>query len=127
MKPLHIALGLAALASAASASAQQVGDWVLAPWNDDPWLYPGVVGARSGVYVTVNFDDGTSQTRHVTELRDFDWREGTPVQCQWTDGYFYNATVLFMGSNGYTIRVRYDDDGVVQDTNTGHCRTRGRY
>jgi hypothetical protein len=127
MKLLHVVAGVALLAGSVPAAAQQVGDWVLAPWNNDPWLYPGVVGARNGAAVIVNFDDGTQQTRRVDELRDFDWREGTPVQCRWTDGYFYNAHILFMGSDGYTMRIRYDDDGIVQDTNTGHCRTRTRY
>lgn len=124
MKVRHFLAGAVALATAGSAAAQQVGDWVLAPWQDEPYQYPGVVAARSGVAVTIRFDDGTTETRHVNEIWPFDWVQGTFVQCRWTDGYFYNATILYMGSDGYTMRVRYDDDGVVQDTNTGHCRSR---
>jgi hypothetical protein len=123
MKTLQFVSGIFLLALATPAAAQDV---VLAPWNDDPYLYPGVVAARNGTSVTVAFDDGTSQTRHVSEMRVFDWQRNTPVQCQWTDGYFYNATILYMGSDGATMQVRYDDDGVVQDTSTAYCRTRSR-
>ena len=42
----------------------------------------------------------------------------------WTDGGWYNATILTLADDGYALRVRYDDDGVEEDTNTGKCRSR---
>jgi proteasome accessory factor C len=74
--------------------------------------------------VTVRFDDGTTDTRKISEVRVFDWKAGSGIECQWTDGGWYTATILSLAGDGYTMKVRYDDDGVEQDTNTGKCRTR---
>jgi len=111
-------------AAAAAAPAFKDGDWVLAPWQNSTNLFPGVVATSSGDSVTVRFDDGTTDIRKVSEVRVFDWAKGTGIECQWTDGGWYTATILSLAENGYTMRVRYDDDGVEQDTNTGKCRTR---
>ena len=117
MKALIGAAVAAALAAVpAAAQAQQVGDWVLAPWQDSVQVFPGIVSARSGDAVTIRFDDG---------LRPFDWTTGSAVECQWTDGNWYAARILVMGNDGLTILVRYDEDGVQQRTRTGRCRSPG--
>lgn len=121
-------IGFMAAAAAAtigsSASAQNVGDWVLAPWRNSAMEFPGVVSARSGNAVTIQFDDGTSETRHISEVRAYDWGPGSRIACRWTDGNWYNATILWAGDDGYSLRIEYDADGVVEDTVTGRCRTR---
>lgn len=117
------ALAAFLMAIPASAQAQQVGDWVLAPWQDSVQVYPGVVSARSGNAVTVRFDDGSVETRLADEVRPFDWTTGTRVECEWTDGNWYAARILVMGNDGQTMLVRYDDDGVEQRTRTGRCRS----
>jgi hypothetical protein len=124
MKSIFCAAAVLALMSAVPAQAQQVGDWVLAPWQDSVNEFPGVVVARSGNAVTIRFDDGTVETRLANEVRAFNWRQGSRIECQWTDGRWYDATIVALADDGYTMRVRYDDDGVIQDTNTGKCRTR---
>jgi len=111
-------------AATPAAAAFKEGDWVLAPWRNSSNLFPGVVATNSGDSVTIRFDDGTTDTRKVSELRVFDWAKGTGIECQWTDGGWYAATILSLAEDGYTMHVRYDDDGVEQDTNTGKCRTR---
>lgn len=58
-------------------------------------------------------------------MRPFNWRAGSQVECRWTDGQWYPATIRAMGTDGRTMDVRYDADGVQQRTNTGRCRTRG--
>ena len=110
--------------ASADAPALKQGDWVLAPWRNSVNLFPGVVAATDGTTVTVRFDDATTDTRQLGEVRVFDWRAGTGIECQWTDGGWYDATILTLAEDGYTMRVRYDDDGIEQDTNTGKCRTR---
>jgi hypothetical protein len=117
------ALACAFAAMPVGLHAQQVGDWVLAPWQDSVQFFPGVVAARSGNAVTVRFDDGSVETRLADELRPFDWTTGTQVECQWTDGNWYAAHILVMGNDGLTMLVRYDEDGVEQRTQTGRCRT----
>jgi hypothetical protein len=113
-----------AKAAASATSALKQGDWVLAPWRNSVNLFPGVIAANTGNELTIRFDDGTTDTRKVSEVRVFDWKTDTGIECQWTDGGWYNATIMSLADDGFTMRVRYDDDGVEQDTNTGKCRTR---
>ncbi len=117
---LAIAIGL----SSTAAHAQNVGDWVLSPYQGSRMLFPGVVESRSGPNITIRFDDGDVETRPASTVRFYDWRVGSKVSCLWTDGNWYNATIQSLGADGYTLRVRYDDDGVMQNTKTGRCRTR---
>ncbi len=126
MKQLALATALAtSFCLSAPLSAQQVGDWVLAPWKGSTQYYPGVVAARTGDQVTIRFDDGDRAKMSTDEVRHFTWKTGSKVECRWTDGKWYNATVRMMDGDGLTMNVRYDDDGVMQRTTTGQCRTRG--
>lgn len=109
---------------ATPAMAQQVGDWVLSPWQDSTMDFPGVVVARGGNSVTIRFDDGTTETRHASEVRPFDWQRGTRISCRWSDGEWYNARILRMEGDGYNLQIEYDDDGTIENTNTGRCRSR---
>jgi hypothetical protein len=126
MKLVHAIAALAlALPAAGTAHAQAVGDWVLSPWQDSTMDFPGVIVARGGNSVTIRFDDGTTETRIIDEVRPFDWRRGSRISCRWSgDDQWYNATITRMDSNGSTLQIRYDDDGTVEETNTGRCRSR---
>jgi hypothetical protein len=118
------ALGAAALALASvstAASAQDVGDWVLSQWHGSSQYFPGVVTARQNNTVTVRFDDGTRENRPASSLRPYDWRVGSHIECRWTDGNWYGATITMMGADGMTLDVLFDD-GDRQRTNTGRCR-----
>lgn len=112
-----------ALFGPSPALAHKVGDWVLAPWHDSDQTFPGVVIAVSGNAVTIRFDDGTKETRLASEVRPYNWQVGSKIECQWTDGNWYAAKIQSMGSDGYSLVVRYDDDGVIQRTRTGRCRS----
>ena len=110
-----------ALAIPSPAMAQQVGDWVLGQWRGEAQWYPGVIVARAGTNVTIRYDDGSTEIRPVNQVRPYDWRAGTRVTCQWTDGNWYGAILTRTYPDGLTIDVRYDD-GVNQRTQTGRCR-----
>lgn len=115
----------AMIGSASAAMAQQVGDWVLSPWRGSRVLYPGVIEARSGTTVTVRFDDGSVESRAANTVRFFDWEAGSRIACQWSgDNNWYNAVIVSLSSDGYNLRIRYDQDGSIEDTTTGSCRTR---
>lgn len=118
------ALAAVAACVATGAAAQQVGDWVLSPWRGSRVLYPGVIEARSGTSVTVRFDDGSVETRQANTIRFFDWEAGSRVACMWSDGNYYNAVILSIADDGYSMKIRYDEDGSTESTNTGKCRTR---
>lgn len=126
MKAITCTAAALALGIGSAAAAQNVGDWVLAPWQSSTMEFPGVVTARSGSAVTIRFDDGDVETRHISEVRLYDWRPGSRISCRWSgDNNWYDATILSMGGDGYGLQVRYDADGVVENTETGRCRTRG--
>lgn len=118
------ALVAAAVCASAGATAQQVGDWVLSPWRGSRVLYPGVIESRSGSTVTVRFDDGSVESRQANTIRFFDWEAGSRVSCMWSDGKYYNAVIVSLAADGFTMQIRYDQDGSFETTNTGQCRTR---
>lgn len=118
------AIGLAIALTSSAGMAQNVGDWVLSPYQGSRMLFPGVVESRSGPNITIRFDDGDVETRPASTVRYYDWTVGSQISCRWTDGNWYHATIQAMGADGYTLQVRYDDDGIVQNTKTGRCRTR---
>lgn len=122
-KRTAVAAALGVCAFATPALAHIVGDWVLAPWRDSSQTFPGVVVGKSGSSLTIQFDDGTRETRIASEVRDFDWRKGTSIECQWKDGNWYSATINWLASDGLTMQIRYDDDGTVEKTTTGKCRS----
>ena len=121
MKKLYMAAGLAAAFVCSPAVAQNVGDWVLSQSRGSAQYFPGVVTARDGNTVIVRFDDGTVERRPANLIRAFDWRAGSHVECRFTDGNWYGATITRLASDGLTVSVRYDD-GDTQNTNTGRCR-----
>ncbi|MGY6551046.1 MAG: hypothetical protein ACXIT4_04020 [Erythrobacter sp.] len=125
MKPIKIvaasAFFVAAVSGSGAAITQEIGDWVLSPWQASRELYPGVIESRSGSTVTVRFDDGTLETRQAISVHRFNWSAGSRIACQWSNGQWYHARILSIASNGYNLRIRYDDDGVVENTTTALC------
>ncbi len=121
-----LALAAFALAGCATTGAPQSfaqGDWVLARWQDDPtWFYPGVVSARDGDAIAIQYDDGDVGTQPPSGVRAFDWQVGTRLECRWSDDRFYPARITQMSPNRYDIRVQYDD-GDKGELNTSRCRS----
>jgi hypothetical protein len=110
------------LAAPCTALAQQPGEWVLAQWNGGAQWFPGVVQSRNGDMVKIRYDDGTFETRPINQTRPYNWHVGTKLECRFTDGQWYGATITAASSDGLTIDVLYDD-GDRQHTQTGRCRS----
>ena len=123
MRYTAILAALAALALPSIAGAHAVGDWVLARANDgSSHLYPGVIKSISGTAITINYDDGTTETRPANQVRTYDWRIGSRISCVWTgDKKVYPAVITAMTADGASLTVRFPDDGTVQQTPTGAC------
>jgi hypothetical protein len=121
-KLIQAALAVSLLAVGTTVAAQDAGDWVLAPWQGGPGVYPGVVQSRHGNMVNVRFDDGSVAAVPSGGLRAYNWRVGSNVECRWTDGNWYAARITEMGNDGTSIGVVYED-GERQRTNTGRCRS----
>ena len=122
MKKLVLAAVLTASGMATVAAAQQPGDWVLSQWRGSAQYFPGVVQSRHGDLVNIRFDDGTVDAVPASRVRPYNWQVGSRIECRWTDGSWYAAVITQMGNDGSSITVRYED-GVVQNTATGRCRS----
>lgn len=124
-----LVLAVATLATAGCVTmrppaALGAGDWVLAKWQpEDPFFYPAIVTERVGDDLSLQYDDGDAGVQPVRNVRRFDWRAGTRLECRWSDGNWYRATITEMGTTRVDMDIRYDD-GDRQSTNTSQCRDR---
>jgi len=117
-------LALAAATLSSPALAWKSGDWVLGRWQGGEYWFPGVVEKDNGKTVTIAYDDGTKETRPAKDVRRYDWIVGSNIQCVWpTDGKWYAATIRKMADDGAGLVIKYED-GTVEQTSTGKCRTR---
>ncbi|QJB69073.1 hypothetical protein [Parasphingorhabdus halotolerans] len=126
MKKLLIIAGSAlAIAGSSAAYAQSYGQgqWVLSRSAvGGSHYYPGVVASASGNQVTINFDDGTTETRPASQVRPYDWRVGSFIRCIWRpDGNVYGAMIQNISGGGTKLTIRYVDDGIVATVKTGEC------
>ena len=126
MKKLLLAAGaMVAMAGASAVEAQSFGQgqWVLARSAvGGSHYYPGVVASASGNRVTINFDDGTTETRPASQVRAYDWRVGSFLRCIWRpDGKVYGAVIQKISGGGAKLTIRYVDDGIVATVRTGEC------
>lgn len=118
-----VAFALSACATTSAPQPLAQGDWVLAHWQeDDTWFFPGVVSAREGDQISIQYDDGDVGTQPASEVRPFDWQVGTALWCRWTNEQWYPARITQMSPNRYDIRVAYDD-GDKGEINTSRCRS----
>jgi hypothetical protein len=114
------ALLLAGLCS--SAMAYSKGDWVLGQWRGGAMWFPGVVESHKGNMVTVQYDDGTRETRPENQVKPYDWRVGTRVECNFKNsGKWFSGRITRL--NNENLSVAYDD-GDKENTKTGACRSR---
>ena len=117
---LAAALSLAALLPA---QAQKSGDWVLARRNGNPYWYPAVVQARSAASVDVLYDDGTREARPAAQVKAYNWRVGSRVECLWhEDNLYYTGKISSL--RGDALRIDFDQENTAEDTSTGKCRAR---
>ena len=119
-KLLVVVLGVLACAGA---MAQSRGDWVLGQWQGGAYWFPGVVQGSSGGNVTIQYDDGTSETVPLKRVRPYTWKLGTRVECRWSGGQeWYAGKISGMSKDGTEIDVLYDD-GDRERIATGGCRS----
>ncbi|MGH6951691.1 MAG: hypothetical protein ACREH4_12510 [Vitreimonas sp.] len=119
-------LAVCALALAGCVTTDPVplgaGDWVVARWTqEDPYWYPAIVSSRTGDELSLRYDDGDIGVQPALNVRRFDWRHGTRLECRFEGGAFQPAAIARMAPDRYRINVRYDD-GATEDTDTSKCR-----
>lgn len=102
------------------AQAQSSGDWVLARWKGGAHWFPGIIQSVSGERITVRYDDGDLETLSVGAVRPYDWRVGSPVECNFKGTGWYAGKITAL--NGERLSIAYDD-GDRENTRTGRCRS----
>jgi DNA repair protein Crb2 Tudor domain len=123
MKYLISLIGLIGLFAATPATAQfAASDWVLAQWRGGAYYYPATVIRTDTASVTLEYDDGARETRPVNQVKRYDWKLGSKIECRWTDGGWYGAAITAIGGDGVSLDIVYDD-GAVQRTKTKRCRS----
>ena len=117
-------LFLLLLLASGSALAQKRGDWVLARWQGGPYWFPGIIEKVAGGKITVLFDDGDRETLPISQVKAYDWREGSRIECRWADSsQWYGTKIERIENDRVTLHVVYDD-GVSEKTLTSFCRSR---
>lgn len=118
---LAIATGLLALFSG-TANAQTAGDWVLGNYKGAGYWFPGVIDTIGGGKVTIRYDDGEKETVSMDNVRPYDWKIGSKVECNYKrQGNWYAGTISSL--SGEKISISYDD-GDKETTKTGLCRSK---
>jgi len=99
------------------------GDRVLAQWQGDRLWFPGDVHSiGEDGSVAIRYDDGTSEIRPANQVKPYDWRVGSRIDAIWSgNGQWYAAEI--MEADGSNLTVRFLDDGIVEQTVTGRCRS----
>ena len=125
MKKFLFAGALAlAMALPAQASDFQRGHWVLAQWQGSQYWFPGTVQDVQGNMVTILYDDGERETRPANQVKVYNWRVGSTIECRWQSGSeWYRGQITGLSDDGESLRVLYDD-GDREKTKTKRCRSR---
>ena len=108
MKKLIAILAITAMSTVPlSAVAVEVGERVLV------W-YSARVNSTSGSKLDLNFDAGDVRAVRYDRVRNWNWRVGTRVQCNWKRGGAYYSGV---NSSMRGERIGIDYDGGDQSLN----------
>lgn len=99
------------------------GDRVLSQWDGGQFWFPGVVHSVGGDgSVAVRYDDGMSDIRPANQVKPFDWVVGSRIDAIWSgNGQWYAARIMEL--DGRRVGVRFEDDGIREDRDTGECRS----
>ena len=110
-----------AMLFAGTAFANSPGDLVLAKWGDGNY-YPARVAEVNDGKVLVSFYDGDVGEVANADVKKFDWKEGSKVQCEWkAKGKYYSGTIKKMKVEW--VHISYDD-GDQEETGIGRCRSK---
>lgn len=116
-------LGSLLLTAAPLALAFQEGDWVLGKYREGRYYFPGVVTSASSGSVNLQYDDGEVETLPTSAVKDYNWKVGTRVECNFQGkGEWYSGKLTKLVNEEFALSIAYDD-GDREDTRTGKCRS----
>lgn len=109
------------LANTASAQSFKSGDWVLGNYQGSNYWFAGVVAEVGRGQIVVRYDDGEVETLKPNNVRPYDWKVGSKVECNYkSGGRWYSGKIT--GLSGERLAIAYDD-GDKEQTKTGLCRS----
>ncbi len=111
---------ISCLVSGSPALAFERGDWVLARYSGGRFFYPGIVQGVAGKNVQVRYDMGEVETRPDIQVKVFNWRVGTRIECNWRDVGWFSGRINALERGNLSIAY---DDGDREDTRTSRCRS----
>ena len=118
---LTMVLSVCLLLCGGNALAAKPGDLVLSQWTDGFW-YPARVAEVSKGRVLVSYYDGDVGTVSKAQVKAFNWKVGSKIQCNWKRaGVYYSGTIKKMKVEW--IHMKYDD-GDQEKTGIGRCRVK---
>jgi len=86
----------------------EVGDAVLAYWEDDGYFYPAKITDIDDEGIHVRYEDGTEEVSDSDYLEYLEVMVGEGVECQADDGLYYEAEVVAV--DGDKVQVQYEDE-----------------
>lgn len=106
-------------------SAQAVGEWALGNFDMSGYWFVGVVESIDADGVTLAYHDGDRETLPPKEVKPYNWKVGTSVDCNFENaGEWYAAKITAAKPGSTAISVIYEDDSDTEDTTTALCRSR---
>ena len=100
------------------------GDRILAQWNGGRFWFPGSVHSVGEGSVAVQYDDGMSDIRPANQVKHFDWETGSRIDAIWSgNGQWYAARIMEIDESGRYVGVRFEDDGIREETTSARCRS----
>ncbi len=121
-KVVSMAVLAAMIALPSVSHGQDVGEYALAQYQGGTKWFSATVIGRTGNSVRVQYDAGHVETRPANQVRPYTWRQGSNLECKWTDGQWYAARINAIASDLVTLTVRYED-GTVEQITTSRCRS----
>ncbi|MFO0685419.1 MAG: tudor domain-containing protein [Sandaracinus sp.] len=102
------------------------GSDVLAPWLNDPNLYPAVVvSVDAGGIAHVAYWEGDVANIPVGQLRPAHYQPGDPVEANWKNrGQYWPGIIL--ARIGGAVQIQYASDGTIEWTTFAKCRVKAQ-
>lgn len=102
----------------------QPGDRILAQWNGGRFWFPGSVHSVGDGSVAIQYDDGMSDIRPANQVKRFDWEVGSRIDAVWSgNGQWYAARITEIDESDRQVSVRFEDDGIREETTSDRCRS----
>jgi Stigma-specific protein, Stig1 len=114
-------LVLATMLAASCSGGHEVGDVVLASYQQRAYAYPARIKSLGDDTVEVEYlEDSSTESLPVSMVAEFDWEEGASIECAWQRGNTYLPGTIDR-FDGPGLRFVYAN-GTGEDTDIAMCR-----